>query len=165
MKAAFVSSVWAAVTGEEDVGGPISAARPDFLTTLRCQKAVQCLFGWSFFNYHPLTKFLLEVFKMFVNWSMSFDSCQLAIFRPFFFSIWCKIGWDNWDIHFFDLDLAIGLQCRLRGAVIGLCDYTKLGCKKHWFGPFLSKKEPFRYRKVTWQIGRVDRKWKSSRFW
>ena len=48
MKKAFVSSVWAAVTGEEDVGGPICAARPDFLTILRCQKAVQSLFVGSF---------------------------------------------------------------------------------------------------------------------
>lgn len=50
-KAAFVSLVLAAVTGEEDVGGPICAARPDFLTTLRCQKvgqSVQCLFVWGF---------------------------------------------------------------------------------------------------------------------
>ena len=33
--------------------------------------------------------------------------------RPFFHLVENRLGF--WDIHFFDLDLAIGLQCRLRG--------------------------------------------------
>ncbi len=64
---------------------------------------------------------------------MSFDSCQLAMLDNFF--IWWKIGWDFGTFISLIWIWLLGSSA-VWGAVVGLCDYTKLGCKKHWFGPF-----------------------------